>query len=537
MQLSPPAEGLFNELGYSEGDTVAWPLLYPLCDSGDIYTYKSGTDLSQDADQVERALSSGKLSAKEKTRIKAFLAEDDTPEGTDREDEPTGTEQTDVHSLVDDSTKSAIEQWSQSEDEYTATLNRLAGADDPEGIVTSVNQHSTHHPIQPIRFQVSSQGVPVYSFETDGIPWVVHHFDPLTRPTVDASLFIKIRPGTSTAQSITVSPETTDWHTATEYFDTEQIDDFLAVAPDILYYYHYHPNTPDGDPYAILTDPSAKLTDDDEQRVEALDSVREIDLDEYGRAVGVVLSKGDSGHGRLRAHTGHTFSYDSDHIREGTIDVGSAVSFNATKYKHGYRARSIRAEDVDGEASRIIRKWPLFRETDIQNIIVDPPGDGENHPMTELQLTIGSTEVETTTTTVALTQSTQWVLQINDEDPDETVDSAIRTALKASIDGDLPDTVQTDTRGSVNLTLPVKLQTMIESAVSVSEQHDTGADFITAAIESQIDHDDKEVHSEVSSGEDAALEYLADKREQTVDELIRELIQSMLTDAQELTAE
>jgi hypothetical protein len=537
MQLSPQAEGLLTELGYDDGDSIAWPLLHPLCDSGDVFTNKSGTDISPSQEQVQNALSSGKLSSTEKARLKEFLGEDEAPQGSNVSAEDSAPDRA-IDSIVDEKARSFINEWSQSEEEYNATLARLASSEDPDGIVTSVNQHSTHHPIQPQRFQVSSRGVPMYSFETTGIPWVVHHFEPLDLPTVDASIFVEIRPGTSNAQSITLSAEGTEWHTTGDRFSPAQVDDFLAVAPDLLYYYHYHPSKPTGYPYSIIENPSGELSESDRDRVSAFDQIRSVSVDSYGRSLGAILSKGRTGHGRLRAHTGHVFPYKSEHVEGGEPDVGSLVSFQVANYKHGLRARPIQLEEPDGAPERIVTEWPALREKPMPELRTEFLSDEvEPHTDDSMRIRIGAEDVDTTTLELTISTAVYWALRIDDDGPAEIVDAALRNALKNYIDGTLPESVTRDATVSVTVELPDPLHAIIDSAVSTSDRYASDSEFAANVLETQVAPEGKEMSVDVAGGQYAALEYLATQRGSSPDQLLHEAVTEYLESASELSIE
>jgi len=535
MQLSAQAEGLLTELGYEDNETIVWPLLHPLCDSGDVYTNKSGTEVSPDQDQVESALSSNKLSTREKKRVKAFLAEDnDSLKDSPKSDAPETTEPPDVESVVNQQSRVPIQRWSNSQEEYKTTLNRIVQAPDPDGIVRSVNQHATHHPIQPSRFQVSSRGVPVYSFETAGIPWVIHHFEPLEGLHVDASMFVEIRPGTSDAQSLTVGPDEADWHTTGDRFTSEQIDDFLTVSPDVLYYYHYHPSTPSGDPYSVIEDPSGKVSSQQKQRIDAFDDIRGIDLDEYGRALGVIISMGAAGHGRLRAHTGHTFPYSSDHIESDTVERGSTVSFQVTKYKHGYRARGIRSEEIDESTDRITTKWPSLRDLSLDDIFTELR---ESSSSIDLRFDLADDDVETISVEVNLLCSTQWVLRAREQAPEQELDSAIRETIKTYIDGTASESTYTGAGQPAIITLPMRLHEMISSIVNTSDQHNSVSEFVAVAIEEQLGAEDQEMSINISGGQYEALTQISQAREQSPNSLVEESVEYLLEEAPELDEE
>lgn len=537
MQLSAQAEGLLTELGYEDSETIVWPLLHPLCDSGDVYTNRSGTEVSPDHDQVESSLSSDKLSTREKERVKAFLAEDcDSLKSSSEPDAVETTERPDPESVISQQSRPFIRRWSNSQEEYKTTLDRVVEAPDPDGISKSVNQHTTHHPIQPNRFQVSSRGVPVYSFETAGIPWVVHHFEPLEGLRVAASMFVEIRPGTSDAQSITVGPEETDWHTTGDRFSPGQIDDFLAVFPDVLYYYHYHPNTPSGDPYTVIEDPSGKLPSEQQQRVDAFDDVRGIDLDEYGHALGVVISTGSTGHGRLRTHTGHTFPYSSDHVEGGTIEVGHTASFQVTKYKHGYRARDIRSEEIDEPTDRIISEWPSLKDLSLAEVFAEltEPSSPDDVSTTDLRFDLADDDVETISVEVNLSHSVQWILRIREQASEEALDSAIRETLKSYIDGTVSEATYTGVGQPAIVTLPTRLHEMISSIVNTSDQHDSVSEFVAVAVEEHLGAEDQEISISISGGQYEALRHVAQVREQSSDSLVEESIECFLEDAPEL---
>lgn len=536
MQLSAQAEGLLTELGYEDSETIVWPLLHPLCDSGDVYTNRSGTEVSPDRDQVESALSSDKLSTREKERVKSFLVDDsDSPKGSSESDAVETTERPDVESVISQQSRAIIQKWSNSKEEYKTTLNRVVEAPDPDGIVRSVNQHGTHHPIQPNRFQVSSRGVPVYSFETAGVPWVVHHFEPLEGLHVAASMFVEIRPGTSDAQSITVAPEETDWHTTGDQFTPSQINDFLAVSPDVLYYYRYHPSTPSGNPYSVIEDPSGELSPEQKQQVDAFDDIRGIDLDEYGRALGIVISSGSKGHGRLRAHTGHTFPYSSDHVAGDTVEAGSTVSFQVTKYEHGYRARDIHGENIDSPTERIITEWPSFRDLSLDSVLSELRESPEDDvSTTDLQFDLADDDVETTSVEVRLLRSAKWILRTRKQTPEEVLDSAIRETIKTYIDGTASDSTYTGATQLAIITLPTRLHQIILSIVNTSDPYDSVGEFVAVAIEEQLSAEDQEIAINIPGGQYEALTHVAQAREQPPDSLVEESIECLLEDAPEL---
>lgn len=537
MQLSAQAEGLLTDLGYEDSETIVWPLLHPLCDSGDVYTNRSGTEVSPDHDQVESVFSSDKLSSREKERVKAFLAEDgDSPKGSSEPDAVETPDRSDPESVISQQSRAAIQRWSNSQEEFKTTLNRVVEAPDPDGITRSVNQHATHHPIQPNRFQVSSQGVPVYSFETAGIPWVVHHFEPLEGLHVAASMFVEIQPGTSDAQSITIGPEETDWHTTGDRFSPGQIDDFLTVSPDVLYYYHYHPNTPSGDPYSVIKDPSGKLSSEQQLRVDAFEDIREIDLDEYGHALGVVISTGSTGHGRLRTHTGHTFPYSSDHVEGGTIEVGHTASFQVMKYKHGYRARDIRSEEIDEPTDRIISEWPSLKDLSLAEVFAEltEPSSPDDVSTTDLRFDLADDDVETISVEVSLSHSVQWILRVREQASEEVLDSAIRETIKSYIDGTVSEATYTGIGQPAIVSLPTRLHEMISSIVNTSDQHDSVSAFVAVAVEEHLGAEDQEISISVSGGQYEALRYVAQVREQSSDSLVEESIECFLEDAPEL---
>jgi len=544
LQLSPAAEGLLSDLDYGHGDTVSWHLLTPLCDTGHVYTNKSGTDVSSQTDEVDSSISSGKLTRQEKRRLEEFLSrsaklrnsEDDPPDTT----ENNHSNDTSVHDLLGDHAKSFIERWSPSDDEYTATLNRLARAEDTQGIIDSINQHTNQHPIQPKRFQVSSQRVPTYSFETDGIPWVVHHFEPVHKPHIDASLFVEIQPGKSKAQSITIGPEQSEWHTSGNRFTSEQVDELLAIISDILYYYHYHPQKPSGSPYDIISDPNGSLSATDESRVEAIDGIRGVNRSDYGSVLGVIVSKGELGYGRVRAHTGHTFLYSSDKFEEDGIGVNDFVSFTVHKNKNRLEARAIRPEELNISPRQFLLRWPSWQDCSLEEVKSSiSNADSGNLDTSDGQIPVFSfdgTDSSEATVEVDIDRVALWSVQASDESVGEVLDQIVRAVLKRAVDGETPTPHPPVSQQRIQIRMPENILSIMDSVVSTTPVYDDRSELLTAALQSHVDADDEvECLVAIPRGYRDAIEYVAGEREQSTNEFMREVLEESLREVPELS--
>lgn len=528
LQLTPAAEGLFTELDYSHGDTVSWDLLSPLCEIGHTYTNQSGKDLSSRVDDVDNSLDTATLTEEEKRRLEEFLSrstrlrnsEDDSSEPLDKD-----YNQSDIDEIIGPQVKSFLERWSPSEEAHQTTLNRIARAEDSEGIVKSINQHTVHHPIQPDRFQVSSRGIPTYSFETDGIPWIVHHFEPVHKTNVDASLFVEIQPGTGKSQSITIGPDQSEWHTSKTRFSSEQVDKLIAVIPDILYYYHNYEHKPSGSPYDIISNPSGDLRSDDKDRIEAIDNIRGIDRKEYGPVLGEIISKGEYGYGRVRAHTGHTFLYESAEFEENEISIGDFVSFSVCKTDNGIEACSIRPIYLDISPREFLVRWPSWQDCSIEE--VQSLINGENNKdsdLSEESLPLFQfTEIKGSGTVVEadIDRAALWLLEVGDGSVDELLDEAVRDVLKDSVDGETSRYQTPISRQRVQIEMPDNIISMIDFVVETTVMYENRSELITAALQSYVDAN-KEVELTISipKGYYNVIEYMANDQNTTTDELI-----------------
>jgi len=543
LQLSPAANGLLSDLNYTHGDTVSWHLLTPLCDAGHVYTNKSGTDVESQIDGVDSSISSGKLTRQEKRRLEELLSQSSKLRSSESETTDTtktnNSDDASVHDLLNGEAKSFIERWSPSEDEYTATLNRLARAEDTKGIIDSINQHTTQHPIQPNRFQVSSQGIPTYSFETDGIPWVVHHFEPVNKPHLDASMFVEIHPGTSKAQSITIGPNKSEWHTSGTRFSSEQVDELLAIISDILYYYHYHPQKPSGSPRDIISDPDGSLNTTDENRVEAIDGIRGIDRSNYGSVLGVIVSKGQQGYGRVRAHTGHTFLYSSDKFEENSIGVNDFVSFSVHKNNNRLEAHSIRPEELNISPRKFLIRWPSWQDYSLKEV-----KSSINNTDSEMvdtfdgqmpQFSFDGNDSPETTIEVDIDRVALWAVQASDESVEEVFTNIVRDVLKGAVDGETPTHHPPVSQQRIQIELPENIRSIMDSVVSTSSLYSDRSELLTAALQSHVDADDEiEYLVSIPRGYRDAIEYVAEQREQSTSELMREVLEESLRDAPEL---
>jgi|APHM01.1.fsa_nt_gi hypothetical protein len=366
LQLSPEAEGLLTDLGFDGGDQISWQFLKPLCDSGHTYTNDSGTTVGVEEIESEIYFSPGKLSLEKKRRLEMFLNHHTSNKLANKENHLSTTDEgSSSLDQIDQTKQGSIKEWSLSDEEYEATLNRIAGADDVDAILNSIAHHHREHPILINRFRVSPQGTPTYSFDTDGISWTVHDLRTIDTVGADADLFIDIQPGTSYSQSVTIEPEATEWHTTGERFTGKQIDEFLTVAPDLLYYYYNLVSSPSPGPCDVVSNPTAEINTEDASRLESLENLEIADPTNYSRALGTILSLGSRGYGRIRGHTGHTFTFSQGEVESGSIVVGDVVTFELKPHRDSVYAKSIRVEETGIPGSEIVRNWPEWQDRSI----------------------------------------------------------------------------------------------------------------------------------------------------------------------------
>ncbi|NHN46490.1 hypothetical protein G9464_02590 [Halostella sp. JP-L12] len=538
LQLTPAAEGLLRDLGYTAEEEISWTLLQPLCEQGHVYTNKSGTEVTQETIDAGVSTTSTSLSKAEKQRIEEFL-DRHTPRGSLTENmQPDDNSPDDATEADFGNQEYFIKKWSPTDDEYEATVNRLANAGDPEGIKKSVAHHATEHPIQPNRFHISSRGIPVYSFDSNGIPWVVYDFRMIRDSTLDASLFFDIRPGESGSQSITIENEIVEWHTSSDRFSPRQVEDIVTVFPDISYYVHNLVKSPRlGDLQGTAT---AAIPDGDEDRIEALDEIGPITPAEYGRVFGVPLTLGQKGYGRIRTHTGHTFPFSEDEFEDPEIETGDLVSLDVNHHRGRIYAFNIRHEADDLEVQEFLESWPNWRNWSLEQVRShwkddqmrsEPSSDDHQAEKSRNQYTLAASddaceriEVEFDPLLLFLTTET------NDTESDtpSVIENAARTLLKDVIDGDIPSDIACSPSQSVELLLPSDLLSLIDTAIESTAAVESRTQFFNAALQRHHDlgADDRvELTFRVPRGQFTVLERLADRRKMSTGDLGREMFE------------
>lgn len=534
LQLSPEAEGLIAELGFQDDDQVSWQFLMPLCDSGHAYTNNSGTEVATDAIDADVSISGGHLSAEKKRRLEEFL-EQHTPDETEIQEESPGTETTQPSSRVeeiDGARRSFIEKWSPTDDEYEATLNRIARANDLDGILKSIANHSTHHPMMVDRFRLSSQEVPTYSFETYGIAWTVHDFRTVNKVGTDAELFFDIQPGTTQSQSVTIEPETTEWHTTGNRFTEEQVSDFLTVVPDIVHYLKHLGSGPKINPQKLIANPTADLTPDLEDRIQSVAALRPVDPGQYGRVLGAVLTLGEKGYGRVRGHTGHTFPFSTDDVEAGRIEPGDVVTFEVKPHRKTIYADAIKPAETEIPASEVIRNWPDLHEKSLSELQETwHQEEPEDKPQSQLEsVRLPGSENDSDGRCIQIdVDSLAFYLVASTDETATVVDNAVRTLLKNTIDGSNAAPQAPVATTELELWLPNNLRSIIDSVVETSSKYETRDQFINTALQQELDGGEQvELTVSLSSRYHTAVQQITDDSGESTSDFVRAAIENAL---------
>lgn len=532
LQLSPEAEGLLSSLGFRDDENISWSFLQPLCEIGHAYTNKSGTEVETDAIDVETAATSGRLGPEDQDRLEEFLAEH-TP--GDNEDEDGASSDQSEHSGmnvedIDEQRKGFIQSWSPTDEEYEATLNRIMRAGDGRGILKSIAHHGTEHPMSVARFRVSSQGVPTYSFESAGVPWTVHDYRTVRSGHTTAQLFINIQPGSKRAQSVTVESDGVEWHTLREEFTAEQIDEFLTVSPDILCYIRNLVRSPSIEPREIKEGATATLTEEDVARVHELTSVQPVDPDTYERVAGAVLTFGEKGYGRIRAHTGHTFPFNEGEVDGENIQPGDVVTLGVKQHRGMVYACDIHKVDFGLPSSEIVCRWPEWCDESLAWLREHwtDESEGSDTLADTIVLPRSDDEQEHKRISVSVDLLSFYVIT-NAEHTAEKVDTAIRIQLKDSIDGSIPAPRPTIATKTVELSMPRNLIVMIDSVIEVSTDYTERGQFISTAIQ-QHQESEEEIKTTIrmSKSYHDAAEQLAEEENMPTAEFMRSAIKNLI---------
>jgi len=532
LQLSPEAEGLLSELGFQDGESISWQFLKPLCDSGHAYTNKSGTEVATDTIDTNGAVSVNLLNSEDQDRLEEFIAEHASDDGTgdDAGESDAGGDGSFDTTDIGGHERGFIQKWSPSDEEYEATLNRIARADDSAGVVKSVAHHGTEHPMSPERFRVSSQGIPTYSFETGAIAWTVHDYRTVRSVATDAELFFDIRPGTAKAQSITITTDSPEWHTKRERFTAEQIEDFVTVAPEILYYAHHLVSSPTVDPKEIINAADAEVPSAEADRVDALTTIQPVDPAEYVRAIGLVLTFGEKEYGRIRSHTGHTFKFNGGDVESESVEPGDIVTFDVKHNRGSVWADEIRLEDIGVSGSAIITRWPDWHDRSVTWIREHWAEDEmQKESSSDAIMLPSENETEQYETLTVAADLLPFYLALNRDETAETVDTAIRTLLKNSIDGELPSPRSPVVTKEIDISLPRNLVLMIESVVETAPEYRSRAEFVNTALQQHVaDGKEEEMTVRIPLGYQNVAEQLAEDRDMSTAEFVQAAVENLI---------
>lgn len=476
LQLSPQAEGLISDLGYKKDNQISWDFLQPLCDCGHVYTNNSEPEISNKATDLDSALSSNALSDEEKQRISDFLEDvsSDNQQG-DITTQPDGSE----FKHITEEKKSFIRRWSSSEDEYETNIDRITKARDSMGILNSVSKHAIEHPIRPNKFRVSSQGVPIYSFDTGDIRWIVHDFREIKLMNTDAKLFFSIQPGTDTNQSITVEKLSAEWHTSGSRFSKKQVSQFISVFPDILYYINNLPNWRDINPSYIITNPTAELPEDANDRISAIKDMQSKDRNK--RVIGTVLSTEREKGGRVRGHTGYTYTIKRQHNESkiDEFDTGVIVSFDTESDRGSIYAKNITNEQSEISASKFIKNWPNSHDKSISWVRDNWFQHNENDRTMDL---INNQNNDSYDISLEVDSLAYYVLK----DKGISVNKSVRILLEEIIDNGNVDWAQPAETTQVTATISADTLSMVDLAVEMSPSVRNRSQFVNSALRNAL---------------------------------------------------
>lgn len=535
-QLTPAAEGLLKDLGYTgeEDDQITWTLVHPLLQQGHVYTKKNGVEATQDAIDEKLSTSSDTLSLKEKQRVNEFL-ERHTPDGEDNTQNTDGTTKKEALAKLD-GLESHIKRWSPTSEEYDATLDRLTSLNDIEAIRKSLAHHGSQLPLEPTRFYINSRGIPVYSFDTNEIPWVVHDFRTIREPTIDEELYLEVKPGKSSSQSITIKEEIVEWHTSADRFSDLQLDDIVATFPDIWYYVHHLPSSPQ---LGKLNDNATAVVPESAQdRIKALDGITPIEPNKTDRVCGIPISLGPKGYGRIRTHTGHTFPFSKEEFKDSDIEVGDIVSLEVKNHRSRVYAFNIHREHEEPSPSRFLRLWPNWRNWSMERVQshweevewdseLKEEEIGNNSGLSRYDFSKNGQESQTVQVEVDPLQ----LFLAKEDDPskqqEEIIDEACRKLLKDVIDEDIPSMDMSSETQSIELIMPTNLLTIIETSVSTTDKIHSLSHFFNTALQRHHGitcNGSTELVFRVPGGYFATLERLANEKDTTTAELGREIL-------------
>lgn len=529
LQLSPRAEGLFSDLGYSDEDSVSWELLQPLCDAGHAYTNNSGTELSTDEVSSED-VSATTLSLKEKNRLNEFL------EWEAGESNSTGDEKSSSDSVgnsgsvedLDEGVRGLIENWSPSDDEYEGTINRIARSDNISSIAKSVRHHNTGHPIHIDRFRLSSQGIPTYSFHTLDIEWTVHDFRLIRQKGTSIDFFIDIQPGTEESQSITITPDSTEWHTSGEAFTPHQIDQYLTVLPDIWYYTEHLPSAESANLTEICENNAAQIPSSRSGLTEKVETLQNRDPEEFGRALGLILHLGEKGYGRVRAHTGETFPYSIEDVT-GDVVEGDTVSLSIKHHRGQLYADEIHLEDGEVSTTAFRNNWPEGQNKTLEWVQENWVTESDFNPRGKETISLSDPNDTSDFTDVELmVDSLVLELAIDSDDPEELVDQSIRGLLKSSVDGVSNSPRDPITTTQITLRITENLLAMIDSVVNINSAYQHRGEFVNAALLDNIDASETSLSVEVPAGYEKAIHRISNEHEMSESEFVRLAIEKAI---------
>lgn len=508
LQLSPQAEGLISDLGYEGNDQILWDFLQPLCNCGHVYTNNSGTEIATDATDLDSTLSSDALSSEEKTRISDFL--EDVSLGDQQGSMSSQSNNSDFEHITERK-KGFLEKWSSSEDEYETNLDRITKARDSMGILKSVSQHATEHPMRPSRFRVSSQGVPIYSFDTNDTRWIVHDFRKVSIMHTDAELFFSIQPGTDKNQSVTIENSNTEWHTDTAQFTEEQINQFMTVFPDILYYINNLPDCRNISLDSIIENSTAELPEGDEDRISNLKHMQSKNRSE--RVIGTVVSTNKGEAVRIRGHTGYTYTPErkQNQSQIEDISIGTILSFE-TKYDGGsVHAKNITEERLKIPVSKFLEDWSDSHDKSVSWVKNNWIQQSEDNQTMNLNLQVDSL--------------TYHILK----NKEISINESIRILLDDIIDGENIEWTQSAETTQVTATVSADTLSMVDLAVEMSPSIQSRSQFVNTALQNSLKMSETtEITFSIPQCYYQYMSQIMDKNNISTEQLGREAIEKLL---------
>lgn len=522
FQVTEAANGLLGELGYNDDDEIAWGLVYPLIDAGQLYTNRSGAD--GDFEPVDlTSIADAGLSQTEQNRLQEFL------EQTQRTtlDKTTSTA---VRDSVDDDVVRLLQEWLPDDDAASQTIDRLCRADDPGGICDSIRHHGRTP--TPDRFHISSRGIPVYGYELLDVAWAVHDYRLLDTPGIESQLYYVLQPGTKAQQSVSVLSDTVEWHTQRERFSEEQIATLMLVGPSMLTHYHDLKAPKPSKPAELPANATATLPDGAAERVVALDNMGGVQVEDSDRLYGAICTATPSGYGYVYAHTGDVFFFSCQDL-DSAPKPGTPLSFTL---KAGFQAVELQREDELFDGETLLRQWPALQDVPLDNVRaagglpIDNTSSDHNtstdvdEPEITLptNLTLGDSEVATDSRVVSLDALLLVHLKLGPDETAVVVSEALQTTLTDAIDGAIPSPVTPAGTIQVEIEASPQALKMLDSVVASTPQFETISGVLNAAIHATVAPHSEQFTVDIETPAARAIETLpTEQRKQLNAELRR----------------